>query len=205
METGPTPPRGPAGPESPAPQQPYPQQPYQPPGYPGPVPPGGWQQPVAKPAWAGPPLADWWPRVGATLLDWLVVFVAFVPLVVPGIVLVAVNDGGALGIVLLVLGGLTWAVGSFLYAPFFVQRSGQHNGQTLGKQWVGLRVVRDKGEPFGFGWALLREFVVKYLLFVSVGGSFLIPTLLDWLWPLWDDENRALHDMIVSTHVVKAQ
>jgi uncharacterized RDD family membrane protein YckC len=169
------------------------------------VPPGGWQQPVATPAWAGPPLADWGPRVGATLLDWLVVSVAFLPLVVPGIVLVAVNDGGALGIVLLVLGGLAWVVGSFLYAPYFMQRSGQHNGQTLGKQWVGLRAVRDKGEPFGFGWALLREFVVKYLLFVSVGGSFLIPTLLDWLWPLWDDENRALHDMIVSTHVVKAQ
>jgi uncharacterized RDD family membrane protein YckC len=158
-----------------------------------------------KPAWAGPPLADWGPRVGATLLDWLVVLVALVPLVAPGIVLVAVNDGGALGIVLLVLGVLAYVAVSILYAPFFMQRSGARNGQTLGKQWVGIRVVRDTGESIGWGWGLLREFVVKNLLFAGVGGSFIIPTLLDWLWPLWDDQNRALHDMIVSTHVVKAQ
>ena len=37
----------------------------------------------------------------------------------------------------------------------------------------------------------------------SIGGFFFIPTLLDWLWPLWDDENRALHDMLVSSHVVR--
>jgi uncharacterized RDD family membrane protein YckC len=30
-----------------------------------------------------------------------------------------------------------------------------------------------------------------------------LPWLLDNLWPLWDGENRAIHDMIVSTHVVK--
>ena len=27
-------------------------------------------------------------------------------------------------------------------------------------------------------------------------------TLIDYLWPLWDGENRCLHDMVVSTHVV---
>ena len=29
------------------------------------------------------------------------------------------------------------------------------------------------------------------------------PRSLDILWPLWDEENRALHDFIVSTRVVK--
>ena len=28
--------------------------------------------------------------------------------------------------------------------------------------------------------------------------------LLDDLWPLWEDENKPLHDMIVKTHVVRA-
>ena len=46
---------------------------------------------------------------------------------------------------------------------------------------------------------------VPWLLFGFVGGFFFsIPTLVDYLWPLWDDENRCLHDMVVSTHVVKA-
>ena len=52
--------------------------------------------------------------------------------------------------------------------------------------------------------ALMREFVIKGLLFGTVGGWFLgIPTLLDYLWPLWDDENRCLHDMVAKTHVVR--
>jgi hypothetical protein len=29
--------------------------------------------------------------------------------------------------------------------------------------------------------------------------------LLDVLWPLWDDQDRALHDMVVSTHVIRAK
>jgi uncharacterized RDD family membrane protein YckC len=32
----------------------------------------------------------------------------------------------------------------------------------------------------------------------------LIPYLLDVLWPLWDDERRAIHDMVVGTRVVEA-
>ena len=44
-------------------------------------------------------------------------------------------------------------------------REGAHNGQTWGKQIVGIRVVRDNGEPMDFGWSALREIVVKGLLF----------------------------------------
>ena len=47
------------------------------------------------------------------------------------------------------------------------------------------------------------EVVVKTLLFgiasVITGG---LATLADVLWPLWDEENRALHDLIVDTRVV---
>ena len=51
---------------------------------------------------------------------------------------------------------------------------------------------------------LLREVVIKQLLFGFVGGFFLsIPTILDYLWPLWDDENRALHDMIAASRVIR--
>jgi uncharacterized RDD family membrane protein YckC len=126
-------------------------------------------------------------------------------LIAPGVVLTAVSEGGALGIVLLVVGVLAFFVVSLLYASFFMQRDGEHNGQTLGKQWVGVRVIRVDGQPFGWGGALLRELAIKQLLFGMVGGLFLsIPTVLDWLWPLWDDENRALHDMVASTRVVRA-
>jgi uncharacterized RDD family membrane protein YckC len=91
-----------------------------------------------------------------------------------------------------------------LYAPLMMMRQGPHNGQTLGKQVIGIRVVRNSGERMGFLWAALREVVIKGLA-VGIASSIipLIPWLLDVCWPLWDDENRALHDMAAQTHVVR--
>ena len=84
-------------------------------------------------------------------------------------------------------------------------REGQYNGQTWGKQMLGIRVVRDNGQAMSFGWAALREIAVKGLA-VTIASSIIpiIPWFLNFFWPLWDDENRALHDMICSTHVVRA-
>jgi uncharacterized RDD family membrane protein YckC len=214
----PTGPEAPTGPQAPAPgpqaPPPSPQGPpgYAPPaperapGYGGPVPPGGWQQPIARPqaGWVGQPLASWGSRVAATVIDWLV-------LLIPAAILVALIVGGmdgdsswgaVVGASLLSL--LIWSAILLLYAPLLMIREGERNGQTLGKQFVGIRVVRDTGEPFGFWWAVVREVVVKNIL-VSAVSIFIpvLPWLLDNLWPLWDGENRAVHDMIVTTHVIK--
>jgi uncharacterized RDD family membrane protein YckC len=176
------------------------------PGYGGPVPPGGWQQPVAQPRFQPVPgqLASWGSRVGATLLDALILFV---PLIVVVLVIVGVAAAnGTAGAIVGVILGIAAFIALLMYAPYMVAREGEHNGQTLGKQVVDIRVIRDNGQPFDMGQAFLREFVVKGLLFGTVGSFFLyIPTLLDWLWPLWDDQNRALHDMVVSTHVIRAE
>jgi uncharacterized RDD family membrane protein YckC len=137
------------------------------------------------------------------MLDWLIVFVPFA-IVVGILVAVAIDDGGAAAIVAWSLVVVVYLAAIGLYAPLLMARGGAANGQTWGKQIVGIRVVRDKGGDVDFGYAFLREVVVEWLLFGVIGGSFVIPTLLDWLWPLWDDENRALHDMIVSSHVVRA-
>jgi uncharacterized RDD family membrane protein YckC len=124
------------------------------------------------------------------LLDALVVAVP--------IVLLALAVDPALGAVLGIVAGLT-------YYPLLLSREGERNGQTLGKQWVGIRVLREEGIPFTYGPAVLRELVIKNLLFGSLGGFlFGIPTLLNYLWPLWDDQNRALHDMLAKTRVVQA-
>lgn len=198
------PPPGPQSPQ-PGPQSPVgaPQAPPAPPGYGGPVPPGGWHQP--QPTAFTPPgeLASWGSRVGATLLDGLILTVSLVVVIAVIAGLAAVNETVALviGIPL----GIAAFAGWFVYAPYFMRREGARNGQSLGKQIVGIRVVRDNGVPMTFGPAFLREFVVKTLLFGTAGGAFFLglPLLLDYLWPLWDDQDRALHDMIVTTHVVR--
>jgi uncharacterized RDD family membrane protein YckC len=229
MESGATPPDPPAdqpgaAPPSPGPQPPpaggpeRPAPPVAPPGnapqsppapseaptYGGPVPPGGWQTPAAPAPspWAGAPLASWGSRVGATLLDSLILTI---PVVILTIVIVAVasasNTGGIVGGA---LGFLAYLLVALFYAPLLMARDGAHNGQTWGKQIVGIRVVRDVGQPFDLGSAFVREFVVKGLFFGVLGSVFAgIPLLLDWLWPLWDDENRCLHDMLLKNHVLK--
>jgi uncharacterized RDD family membrane protein YckC len=186
METPPPPPTGPQAPAAPE------------------APPGGWDQPIARqePSWVGRPLASWGTRLAATLIDWLILLVP-VGIVVGIVIGVAFgSDVGA--IVTAVVGLLLYLAVLLVYAPVLMARDGAHNGQTWGKQMLGIRVVRDGGEPMSFWYAALREIVVKGLA-VSLASSIIpfIPWFLNYFWPLWDDQNRALHDMAVSTHVVE--
>jgi uncharacterized RDD family membrane protein YckC len=175
------------------------------PGYTGPVPPGGWQQPIGGPQpWAGTqPLAGWWSRVGAQLLDGLILTVPVIAIVVVVVVVAAGSDVGA--ILFGIIASFAYVIAVFFYAPVLMKRPGPNNGQTWGKQALGIRVVRDTGQPVDLGYGMLREVAVKWFLFNFVGGFFFsIPTIVNYLWPLWDDQNRALHDMIVKSHVVRA-
>jgi uncharacterized RDD family membrane protein YckC len=139
------------------------------------------------------------------VLDVLALTVILLLLAAPGGVVFGLDPSAAFGIVLLVVSILVDLVVWALYAPFLVRRHGRHNGQTLGKQWLGIRVIRTNGAPVDWGIGLLRELVIKGLLFNFIGFYFFatIPWLLDYLWPLWEDQNRAPHDMMVSTRVVK--
>jgi uncharacterized RDD family membrane protein YckC len=89
------------------------------------------------------------------------------------------------------------------YAPLLLSRLGAHNGQTLGKQALGIRVRHVTGTGITFGQAVLREVLVRALLFNGLGGWLLVPSLLDNLWPLWEPQHRALHDLVASTIVIR--
>ncbi len=149
-------------------------------------------------------LSGWWRRAGAQVIDGIIIsvgaLVLFLPLVAAG---VTVDTDG--GYVALVVAGLLWimcvAIVALLYAPTMMART---NGKTLGRMATGIRVVRTSGETITFGFAMLREVAVKTILF-GVAGALTggIAQLVDYLWPLWDEENRCLHDFIVQTRVVK--
>jgi uncharacterized RDD family membrane protein YckC len=106
---------------------------------------------------------------------------------------------------------LLFALVYMLYTVILICRDGEHNGQTLGKQWVGLRVIRNDGEPVDLKTALMREGLVKTLpgvigslsALVGVATSFF--SLLDDLWPLRGNENQAIHDLVAETHVVQTK
>jgi uncharacterized RDD family membrane protein YckC len=152
-------------------------------------------------------LAGWWRRVGATLIDGFIIcalaLVLLVVITAPFGIGFFAND--TVGVVAVIV-GLLFAcvcvfVAALLYAPAMMART---NGRTLGRMLTGICVVRADGRPMTFGFSMLREVAVKWVLFNAVGSSltFGIAPLIDVLWPLWDEENRALHDYVVNTRTV---
>jgi uncharacterized RDD family membrane protein YckC len=180
------------------------------PGY-GPPPPPGAGGPIAPPFEANAMgryvLASWLSRVGAQLIDGLIIGAGALILFLPigaALGIGAANDSDT-GVGAAIVGLLFWVVCvtiiAFLYAPILMART---NGKTLGRMAMNIRVVRTSGEPVTFWFAFLREVVVKSFLFGFISSiTFGLASVLDLLWPLWDEENRALHDFIVSTRVVK--
>lgn len=170
------------------------------PSYPpaGAAPPGGGYAP-AVPAPAAPvgmTYASFWARVGATLLDALLVHVG---------VLVAFFIGGAIASVSV---GLGWFVGGVLifavyvaYMPFFWWWK---NGRTIGQMAAGTRTVRTSGDLMTF-WRGVGRTAAMYLV-IGVGSNltFGIVGILDCLWMLWDARNQTLHDKMADTIVVYA-
>jgi uncharacterized RDD family membrane protein YckC len=152
-------------------------------------------------------LAGWWSRVGAQLIDGVIIGVGAILLLIAitapfSIGFFAGDDVGVASIIVgLFLAVICVSIVALLYAPAMMART---NGKTLGRMVTGIRVVRANAEPMTFGFAMLREVAVKALLF-GIAGSITagIAQLVDWLWPLWDEENRALHDFIVDTRSIR--
>jgi uncharacterized RDD family membrane protein YckC len=208
-------PNNPYGQPQQPPQQPYgyPQQPQQPqagqPGYgypqqapnpygqqqvPGQQGYGYPQQPQAgaygyNPAGA-PTLASWISRVGAVLIDGLIIGIPMMILSAIGGSMATIEDPSA-GIVFIILGYIV----AFGLGLWFIYQEGT-TGQTIGKKAVGIRLLRqDNGQPLGFGMAFVRK--LAHIL-----DSF--ACYIGYLWPLWDDKNQTFADKVCSTLVIKA-
>jgi uncharacterized RDD family membrane protein YckC len=176
----------------------------------GPVPPGA-RLPGAPAASAAAPvagglqLAGWWPRVWATVVDLaLILLLAAIVVGLFSLVFFAGTVEGAVSLVVgILLAFVAMVVAVLVYPATAMSVLG---GQTVGKKLLRIRVVRTNGLPMDIGWSTLREAVIKWILFVFVlspvtGG---VAWIVDVVWPLWDDERRALHDMLAGTRVVKS-
>ena len=144
--------------------------------------------------------ADWGERTGGALVDLTIAFALFVAGIVLGSIAISAGDWGvAVGVLLIVAGTLA----ATLYAPLMLSRQGAANGITIGKRAAGLRVLRNDKRPIGFWLGVLREFVLPILIGILLTGGLF--WLVDALWPLFDDQDRAIHDIVCETRVVKLQ
>lgn len=99
---------------------------------------------------------------------------------------------------------LTPVLAWLLYAGVLVLRRPEQRGRSLGKELLGLRVVRMNGEPPSTGRVLFREVALKGYLFGPASLPLLgLPLLLDYLFPLVHHRNCTLHDLIADTIVVR--
>jgi uncharacterized RDD family membrane protein YckC len=84
----------------------------------------------------------------------------------------------------------TAAVIFFNYIHFYLRR-----GQSFGKRFIGIRVVRTDGRPLDYQTMVLRH-IVGYPLSALFFG-------LGIVWMLWDGRRQGWHDKLAKTVVVK--
>ncbi|UNO40321.1 RDD family protein [Streptomyces sp. MST-110588] len=219
--------------QAPPAQQPYgypqqPQQPQQPYGYPQQAAPSpyGAQGGMPGPGMGmGAPqgYASWGARVGAFLLDYLIV--GLIPTICGSLAFFtalgaaheAIPDtsycrdpqcvtdafdraaassstaGFTMGALLLILLG---SLAGLIGGIFILVKEGS-TGQTPGKKAMNIRLVSEAtGQPIGFGMAFLRRLchIVDAL-----------PCYLGFLWPAWDEKGQTFADKFVGTVVVRTQ
>jgi uncharacterized RDD family membrane protein YckC len=177
-------------------------------GYTSPPPPGaGGPAPMMSshpPGVPGRPrLSGWWRRAGAQIIDGVIIAIGAVVVlaIFAAFGLSVDSDGGwAAFVVGALIAVLAFAVVALLYAPAMMAST---NGKTLGRIVMNIRVIRADGRRITFGFAMVREVLVKSLLVgVLASATFSLAWLLDVLWPLWDEEHRALHDFVVNTRTI---
>jgi uncharacterized RDD family membrane protein YckC len=157
----------------------------------------------------GRPLAGWWQRFAAILLDGIIL--GILKLIISAIVIGANASHGGLfsthwrtsSIIL----GIIFAIIDIAY---FALLNGSERGQTVGQMALGI-AVRD--EPGGGAIdpqrAAIRILVLEPGLLLSwipvIDGIAALWTLVAGLSPLWDGRRQGFHDKVARTNVVKVR
>ena len=171
-----------------------------------PPPPPGFSRYPAAPQYGqvAPQYAGFGTRLGALIIDGLIVVLFLIPAIIAGIAgprrLTSCTVDGEFGVCEVPTGGtiaiaiLLGLVGMAAFVTLYCRKVGA--GQSWGQKATGVRVVdMTTGAPIGTGRAVGR-FFARYL------SSFVC--YLGYLWMLWDPKKQTWHDKIVGSIVVRA-
>lgn len=154
----------------------------------------------------GAPVAEWWQRAVAAIIDWAI-FAIPTWIIVYVILLSALTTthytGGfayqtrSTGLLYL-FDFIAFAA----YLTYYTLLNGGEKGQTVGKMVLGIATRdADRGQgPIGYGRAAGR-YGILFLLAIPCG----IPLLIDYLSPLWDPRRQAWHDKAVRSLVINVR
>lgn len=152
-------------------------------------------------------LSGWWARAGALIIDSIIVgVITFVLALIVGIMSLSSSDGDGAAEAFTGFDAAFTLLSILIASVYFCATMTRTNGQTIGKQATGIRVVREDGQPVDVVFSFVRQILVIQILFNTIGAFLLaIPVFLNYLWPIWDGNNQALHDKIVKSRVVKTE
>jgi len=131
-------------------------------------------------------------RLLARIVDQLLYAACFIPM----LVLVLLPDRPDWGISLGLLLALAGLIGLFVYNLALLGQS----GQTIGKQWLGIRIVRSDGSNADLGRVFGLRMFLPGLITAFAGPLFSLPDALC----IFGNEKRCIHDMMADTIVVVA-
>ncbi len=132
--------------------------------------------------------AGFWRRFFASLIDGIILYA--IVMIFFGFLMNSANSNPNL--VGSWLGGLQWPLTVAIYAYSIVFIGWK--GQTLGKQFLSIKVVTATGGQVSWVQAIVRE------VFKIVSSYAL---LLGYLWMLWDKDKQTWHDKVSKTYVIK--
>jgi uncharacterized RDD family membrane protein YckC len=202
---------------------PAPSQASGPPGYGTYGPPPGVAPPYGRPTAGAPfghttgpvdsrgrPLAEWWQRLIAILIDGIIIGIVY-SVLIRIVVDTAVSNGFTHFTLKLWIVSLIVGIGGIAY---FALLEGNERGQSLGQMALGI-AVRDAttGGPLdprraGVRMVILYPWLV--LIWIPFIGPFLgflgdLWTLICGLSPLWNPNRQGYHDVAQGTVVVKVR
>ncbi|WP_395738299.1 RDD family protein [Prosthecobacter sp.] len=143
-------------------------------------------------------LASPWQRLGASLLDTVIMLAVFLPVMWLGGYFDRMMERASRGV--------SWSPEQLLWAPvgfcIMLALNWVHlgRGQTIGKGIVGVRIVRKNGMPVERSHIILRRLLPVQLiaLIPCIGGIFAIVDSLC----IFRSQHNTIHDDIADTKVV---
>jgi uncharacterized RDD family membrane protein YckC len=141
-------------------------------------------------------------RLGASLLDGIIMMAIIVPVMIFGGYFTAISDAMASGQSVSLLVQLMWGV-LFVAIGLAIQVVPlKRSGQTWGKKVVGLKIVDMDGAQPGLGVLLGRRYLFAHGvgLIPFLGGLISTVNILF----IFRGDKRCLHDLVAGTQVINA-
>ena len=135
--------------------------------------------------------AEFGSRLVAVIIDWLIGAAMIIPVIIIGTILASISD--VLGVLFFIVGYIG-VIAAIVYVFWWGLGT---TGQTPGKRSQGIAVLNSStGQVLGGGQGIARELLKAIINSFCYIGS---------LWSLFDSENQALYDKVLTANTYKAE